>query len=109
METKLCVRLQMATAALVIIQVLWDGKLCRRESGSIHFKGQEVKEELSHPSNLEDWRHCVPIKMSGNTRPATQCHVPENPESRTQRFITMSTRACHLSLPQPRFIQSTKL
>jgi hypothetical protein len=50
--------------------------------GLIHFKGQGVKEEFSHPSNLEDWKHCVPIKMSGNTKPATRRHVLEalNPE-----------------------------
>jgi len=54
METKLCVSLQIATAALVIIQVLWDAKLCRWVSGSIHFNGQGVTEEFSHPSDLED-------------------------------------------------------
>jgi hypothetical protein len=54
METKICVKLQTATAAVLIIQVLWDAKLCHWVCGLIHFKGQGVKEEFSHPSNLED-------------------------------------------------------
>jgi len=44
METKICVTLQTATAALLILQVLWDAKLCHWVIGSIHFKGQRVKE-----------------------------------------------------------------
>lgn len=81
METKICVRLQIATAALLIIQVLWDVQLCHWVSGSIYFKGQGVKEEFSHPSNLEVWRHCVTIKMSGTTKPATVSHL-RSPDSK---------------------------
>ena len=54
METKICVRLQIATVAMLLVQVLWDVKLCHWVSGSIHFKGQGAKEEYLHPSNLED-------------------------------------------------------
>jgi len=108
METKIWVRLQIATAALLIIQVLWDVKLCHGVSGSIHFKGQGVNEEFSHPSNLEVWKHCITMKMSGKTKPATVSHA-RSPEYWTQRFITMSTTACHLSRSQPTVIQSTQL
>jgi hypothetical protein len=49
-----CARFQISTAALLIIQVFWDDTLCPWVSGSKQFKGQGIKEEFLHLSNLED-------------------------------------------------------